>query len=336
MKVPYIGITGFMTRYEVLSVLSSYPLHAPRKVMIGVLASLKSLRGEINKRPMRYPKAEEIKNIFIEHPLALNLIHYNTKEPDTLLSQLLKMTEFGGPNFHGFQLNMAWPVLKTLKLYKKQHPEKQIVLQVGHKAMELVMKSPSILANHVERYEGFVDYVLLDPSGGLGKPFDVEEMRKYLEAISSRNLEIGLVVAGGLSPTTLDTIEPLIKTNISSDAEGRLRNKDDSLDLIVAIQYLLKSLQMFARGFISDEDLISMNEAQLKEEVIKLRSAIREHRDQIGDDRCWVDDIALYKKLPDNTPIILNLPPEEIMMPNCLRFWKTRQCLENQNKLHEW
>jgi predicted transport protein len=28
-------------------------------------------------------------------------------------------------------------------------------------------------------------------------------------------------------------------------------------------------------------------------------NAIRMHRDQNGDDRCWEDDVTLYKKLPE-------------------------------------
>jgi len=248
MKVPYIGITGFMTSTEVGSVLNSFPANVKRKVMIGVLAGLKSLRGKTNKWPGRYPKVEEIKNIFIDHPAALNLIHYNTKEPDSLLAQLLVMTKLGGPNLHGFQLNMAWPSKKVLVYYRRQCPEKQIVLQIGNKAIELVMKSPEILANHVERYSGVVDYVLLDPSGGLGKPFDVAEIRSYLEAIEAKKTEIGLGTAGGLSAQTLDILEPLAKEfpNLSIDAEGKLRNKeDDSLNVAEAIAYSLKSLDLF-------------------------------------------------------------------------------------------
>lgn len=33
--------------------------------------------------------------------------------------------------------------------------------------------------------------------------------------------------------------------------------------------------------------------------ILRLRAAIRHHRDQRGDDRCWLDDWRLWKKLPD-------------------------------------
>ena len=58
---------------------------------------------------------------------------------------------------------------------------------------------------------------------------------------------MGLVVAGGLSPTTLHLVQPLIEEfpDVSIDAEGRLRDHEDHLDLQVAGQYLSKAFKMF-------------------------------------------------------------------------------------------
>lgn len=38
---------------------------------------------------------------------------------------------------------------------------------------------------------------------------------------------------------------------------------------------------------------------QVKQRLIQLRKAIRKHRDQCGDDRCWLDDEELYAMLPE-------------------------------------
>ena len=40
------------------------------------------------------------------------------------------------------------------------------------------------LAERVSWYEHVVDYVLLDPSGGYGVPFDTEKARTYLDALN--------------------------------------------------------------------------------------------------------------------------------------------------------
>lgn len=247
MRKPYIGITGFMSLSDALHVLNAVPANANRLVMVGVLASLKTMRGIQNKWPNRYPTMDQIAGIFPNHPSALNLIHYNTKEKETLGDQLAAMTEFGGANMHGFQLNIAWPSLDVLAEYKKAYPKKQIVLQIGGHAFETVNHSPEQLATKVAEYDEVVEYVLLDPSGGYGKPFDPECARDYLLALKAKNIGIGLVVAGGLSPTTLDLVEPLVREfpDLSIDAEGRLRTQEDHLDLAVSSEYLRKAFAMF-------------------------------------------------------------------------------------------
>lgn len=247
MRKPYIGITGFMSLGDALYVLGVVPTNASRLVMIGVLASQKTMRGIQNKWPNRYPTMDKIASIFPDHPQALNLIHYNTKEKDTLGDQLVAMTEFGGVNMHGFQLNIAWPSSDVLAEYKKACPAKQIVLQVGGHALEMVNHSPEQLAARVSEYDGIADYVLLDPSGGQGKPFDPERACEYLLAIKAQNLGMGLGVAGGLSPTTLKLIKPLVNKfpDLSIDAEGRLRTQEDHLDLNLSREYLCEAFLMF-------------------------------------------------------------------------------------------
>src|SRR3989344_5476237 len=115
---PYVGVTGFMNGFEAYDVLGVVPPDSETLIMIGVLASPKTLRGTSHNRPNRYPKPEHIRNIFPSHQAALNLIHYHTKELDTLAAQLLAMTQWGGLRMHGFQFNIAWPIPAALRLYK--------------------------------------------------------------------------------------------------------------------------------------------------------------------------------------------------------------------------
>jgi hypothetical protein len=248
----YIGITGFMASSEVLSVLDEVPEVSNRCIMVGVLASQKTVFQNLqNKWPNRYPNINEIAAIFSDHPLCLNLVHYNTKEPETLLKQMIGVTDFAGPNLHGFQLNVKWPSPKILEKYRRQHAQMKIVLQVGGGAFEAVQNSAKVLAKKVaNEYVGLVDYILLDPSGGFGQPFDTKSAREYLEALREKDVErfLGLGVAGGLSPTTFDLVEPLVGDypNLSIDAEGRLRDENDILDKDLAKEYVARALHMFA------------------------------------------------------------------------------------------
>lgn len=248
-KKPYVGVTGFMFPDQVIKSLENIDFKkADRLLMVGVLASSKTIQGLTNKWPHRYPLFERIKDIFQKNEDCLNLVHYNTKQPDDLLAQLVQITDEVGPVLNGFQLNIAWPSPKTLESYKKLYPEKTIVLQIGGHAFAEVSNEAKYLALRVRRdYSGLVDYVLLDPSGGLGQPFNPENMRKYLYELQKYpGPEVG--VAGGLSPTTLHLLEPLIKDfpDISIDAEGRLRTKEDNLDIETTRDYIQKSLDMFS------------------------------------------------------------------------------------------
>lgn len=62
----------------------------------------------------------------------------------------------------------------------------------------------------------------------------------------------------------------------------------------------------------------------LRQRIKELEDAIRTHRDQRGDDRCWMDDQQLYAVLGD-TKANTALPPREVFLANCARFYACRQ-----------
>ncbi|MCH7604617.1 hypothetical protein IID24_01335 [Patescibacteria group bacterium] len=246
----YVGITGFMTREEVDAIIKLFlPQSPPRKLMIGVLASSGTLRGERGRNPQRYPRVETLVSMFTNHQHVVNLIHYETDEPDTLTEQLVRATELGGPNLHGLQLNhMPWPDVNKLKSYRSQCKPSRLVLQIGRTALEMIDNSSSQLVSRIEGYMGIITDVLIDPSGGMGQAFDVNETRRYLGALRSEYPYLGLVVAGGLSPETLGLVEPFLDdfSDLGIDVEGRVRTHEDTLDIQVAGLYLQLSMEMFA------------------------------------------------------------------------------------------
>ena len=251
----YIGVTGFGSRHQVKSVLRALPFGTNRKLMVGVLASHKTINGERQSLPCRCPSELQMRSIFVDDPRVLNLVHFNTKEPHLLYEQLMDVRGFAMTLCHGFQLNMVWPSPEAIKKVKAKWKECVIVLQAGADAFDVIGNDPKVLADKIEReYKGLIDHVLLDASGGLGKPLDAEVLRGYLRAITAKNLPIGLGVAGGLSPSTLGLVEPLIKEfpRVSIDAEGRLRDKTDHLDLTLAHDFVHKSLLLFGE---IEEDL---------------------------------------------------------------------------------
>ena len=256
---PYIGITGFMGRDEVKWAWDAFKktrLAPDYMLMVGVLASLKTLYGHTNKWPNRYPAVKDISGIFIQDSGMLNLVHYNSKNTDMLFVQLMALTELIGPeSFNGFQLNIAWPSELEILAYKAHYPGKKIVLQVGRNAFEMIENSPGKLVGRMVIYVGLVDYILLDPSGGEGKTLDPEKMQDYLIAIKESGFHnIGVGVAGGLSQDTLYLLKPLLKqiSYLSIDAEGRLRNENDHLDMGFVEGYIRKAVEIFRANILKN------------------------------------------------------------------------------------
>lgn len=174
----YIGFTGATDSEDLVKILTtSVPRNATHYVMVGVLASDKTLRGEQNKYPGRYPVREKLASVFVGHERAINLIHLHTESNSTaLLRSMETIHELGVFNFGcesqlcGFQLNVRWPEIRVLERYRKAFDTNTrrmvIVLQVGNGAMEEVGGQPREMADRVNDYGDLIDYVLIDPSGG--------------------------------------------------------------------------------------------------------------------------------------------------------------------------
>ncbi|MDO8600141.1 MAG: hypothetical protein Q7R73_00790 [bacterium] len=251
---PYIGVTGFTKLEEVAAALEVFPHNHSRKLMIGGLASWKSLRGIPLKpiRQKRFPAPELFNSIFPNDTRAVNLIHYSMGErkndDGALLADMLKIHELAGPNFQGFQLNIAWPEIDQIAEYRMVMGfDYRIVLQISHEAIEAAGGTPKGVTDMLSYYPGFIDDILIDASGGLGKELDTERAREFLSKINMR-LDIGLGTAGGLGPDSLHLIEPLLEEfpDLNIDAEGKLRTAENELAIGAMKTYLSKSTQLFS------------------------------------------------------------------------------------------
>lgn len=71
-----------------------------------------------------------------------------------------------------------------------------------------------------------------------------------------------------------------------------------------------------------DSDLDCMTSVELKEEVIRLRNAIRLQRDQKGHDLCWYVP-ELWDVLPEKIKPDPEVPPWDEFIARCAAFRKT-------------
>jgi hypothetical protein len=256
MKIPYIGITDFMTGEQARTMLRSFGEYrsgmGPRKLMVGVMMSYKTLNGLPTKWADAFPKNVEVPTIFIDHPLAFNTLHYADYDEATSTSDILSMMQIClGGNLHAVQLDMPWPEWRLLEAIKRFSGWRvETVLQIGKNALDQCNNDPQEVCFQVERYGRLIDYVLLDKSMGQGKGMDAQILLPFVRAIAEAFPGLGIAVAGGLGPTTTHLVDPIIQEfpHVSIDAQGQLRSSGSALDPIErnrAEEYLRQASKLF-------------------------------------------------------------------------------------------
>ncbi len=253
MKKPYIGITGFTTKKEVEEIcdefnnilISTDNKHIP---MLGFLVSYKTL----NKTPVknkRYPLFENVFSLLRSiDKRFLTMIHYNSREINTLADQVSRVFEgiYENGLCRAMQLNIVWPDLNQVKKIKTKFPEMQIVFQASQNVMK--GKTPIEIAKGIKQYNDFLDYVLIDPSGGRGEPFNIKNSLEVYSELREKLPDLTIGFAGGF--TEKNVSERLLKIILQTgekdfciDAEGGLRDKitkeygDDLLNIDKSKKY---------------------------------------------------------------------------------------------------
>mgnify|MGYP002346206765 CR=1 FL=1 len=254
MLIPYIGITDF-TDYQQIQLMqqilernrppeSKYQLHA------GVMMSRKTLRNLPTKWQSVFPPKEEIAKIFASDS-AYNCLHYADYDhylsEKGVMNDLCEAIFWGGPNLKALQLDMIWP--DPSDIFNAIHASRkniEVILQIGANALEEAGDRPELVVEKLADYQLVVQRVLLDKSMGRGLALDAEGLIPFISAIKEAFPNMGIGVAGGLGPETINLIKPLAKVfpGLSIDAQGRLRpsrNIKDPIDWEFAANYLVKA-----------------------------------------------------------------------------------------------
>ena len=225
----YVGVAGITTRAQADAVLAALPVGFPRRVAIGVLASAKTLAG--GERNARSPAPDDIAGIFPSDERAINLVHYFTRTTgDGLASELHAARGVGGHHCHGLQINIAWPDPIELRAFASSTTRcARIVLQLGPAALEAVSFDAEGIADRLVPYmdSGVIDDVLLDASGGVGRPMSLPWISECVAVIREAFPELGITIAGGLSPVCLP--ERALLASVSIDVESGVRDAFDAL-----------------------------------------------------------------------------------------------------------
>lgn len=277
MNKPYIGLTGINTRIEAQVVAEEFTKNGFSKEssyipMFGVLISNNTLNDippkKIKTPNMKYPNWRPIKSrmeTLAKH--GLPMIHYTTKDKDTLPLQIKKIfgelfKEDGNLYDTGIcqtvQLNIVWPNPNHLEEIIKTFPDLIITLQLSSKA--LGDYNPQIIAEKLAPYKDFISYALIDPSGGKGKDFDVEKCVPVYKELRENFHSLTFGFAGNITGDNLKEkisaiYNKLNHKNFCIDSEGGLRVQEshfdgmyaDDLDLMKVRKYISNAGEVFLK-----------------------------------------------------------------------------------------
>lgn len=122
-----------------------------------------------------------------------------------------------------------------------------IVFQASHTVMD--GKTPCQIAVGIRAYGDSIGYVLIDPSGGRGMPFDLESSIATYSELKEQCPQVTVGFAGGFTGENVaqrlkEMIQHLGDDHFCIDAEGGLRDKitpaygDDLLNMEKVREYL--------------------------------------------------------------------------------------------------
>ncbi len=270
-KRPYIGITGIESGDQAESLIRTHEKfgETSHMLMIASLVSHKTIlgttQGSVNI-PLSSVKSIYKSVVRNDSPDVMFALHYNVKSVNEIGPEIQGQQraviekplseQIGiliGPLYNdfvntekafqlGLQLNSAWPDPKEVEKIRKKYPKLRIILQVQDFTM---------IGSKIGRYEGLVDYVLLDLSRGRGlllDPTDSVMVSRVVEQWTSTRIGF----AGGLNDENVAHIlEKLIADkkshDFSIDAQNRLRT-DERFDLKKATAYLRKAEEIFQQN----------------------------------------------------------------------------------------
>lgn len=230
----YIGITGATEKSDITQVAESFRKHlnseGDRFGMVGFLVTDQTIANQPAGRSSKHAQFVDIIQLLeASQPDAENAIHYSTRDRSTLAMQIDGV--FGKTGIYNaqlartLQLNLRWPDPIEIKRIIDKFPEMKIILQLGSKILE--QDSRVEIVDRLASYEG-ISYVLIDPSGGKGVPFNEKRVAPLFRAIDYNLPDLGIAVAGGFNDqnaiNALSNLTRAIATDeFSIDAEGGLR-----------------------------------------------------------------------------------------------------------------
>lgn len=259
MEKPYIGVTGVTSPEQATDLLrlfekNNFTLEGSHIPMMGVLVSDKTFNHRLTKSN-RYPDFFKVVPILeAAKGRAFTALHYNTHTPEQLADEVEMLFNFGdiyeNNLCRGIQLNIKSPPVEQIQMINEQFPDMKIILQMSQTLEELTADNEKWL--NALHSMNCADYVLIDSSRGQGRLLDIAQSAELFKYLSEKVGRVCYGFAGGLSG---DSVRPVMQRlsaftgafNFSLDAEGKLMNENDVLDLEKVEDYISGASREIAR-----------------------------------------------------------------------------------------
>lgn len=268
-KPLFVGVAGIMTSDEVVRAVDTMP-NAPRhKLAIGILTSAKTLAGQPNRYPNRYPKVEDIPGILNDARAALGdkcrnvmfVLHYSIDVVAELDGKYLRLVDklITSARFDAIQVN-ASPIVVLDPLFcanltwlASNYEGFRAIIQLRPPRGKEPWVDLVDVAIHIAQSSKFISDLILDASGGRGTPMDVQGAHALISAIRSayhtthnNRHHFTFTVAGGLGPDEFDPVRDLMRVHgpLGFDAERLLRDDSDHLDIVRMQRFLQQAWEL--------------------------------------------------------------------------------------------
>ena len=240
----YIGITGFMDIGEIIK-CKVHSMGQEPMIMYGILTSSKTIAYP-SKEGTRRPSLDNLSLLLEEIPIqSLPTIHhctYNRKfsqELDIILSQD-RIYDRG--LVKAVQINQRLPEVIEMEKMKKKYPGLKMILQLEPEDIEV----PEATGRRVNDYDGLVEYVIIDPSRGIGKELNMYDTLNVLNKIKINAMP---VIAGGLSAANVGGVIKSFRKEYGDgfciDVEGKIRDADDKLNIKKMTSYMKEAYDAY-------------------------------------------------------------------------------------------
>ncbi len=253
-RKPYISVTGITNRAEANAIALAFQsnLHPDSSHQGALGYRLSSQTLDTLPESSLYADFREPQTLFPDSTSILNVIHYNTRNQSTLAEQVVQIFKKGGiysDNLcRAIQLNIKWPQVNQLDEIKSALPDLQIVLSITPTILKRETREQ--ISDNVGKRAGFVDFIIIDPSGNKGITFTPGWLAPYFRLLKNDFPDKQIILAGGFNDKEvalrLAELDLALKTkDFGIDAESGLKDGHGRLSIAKATAYIEKASSFF-------------------------------------------------------------------------------------------